>query len=101
MIDRITGGMSTRRLSLSLKTVIGVWTVFSIFTIALQCGVPRPWEFTSEKCAASGKLYYVIIAGDILTDGILSCYIIPTVLELQMSRYLKILVSSLFMTRLV
>ncbi|KAK4963138.1 hypothetical protein LTR10_000766 [Elasticomyces elasticus] len=101
MVERIASELSTKKLSLALKAVIGIWTVFSIFTIAFQCGVPRPWEFTHDKCAAHGKLYYVIIAGDMATDGILACYIIPTVVELQMSRYLKISVSSLFMTRLV
>ncbi|KAK5702998.1 hypothetical protein LTR97_003944 [Elasticomyces elasticus] len=100
MVERIASELSTKKLSLALKAVIGIWTVFSIFTIAFQCGVPRPWEFTHDKCAAHGKLYYVIIAGDMATDGILACYIIPTVVELQMSRYLKISVSSLFMTRL-
>ncbi|KAK5759966.1 hypothetical protein LTS12_009862 [Elasticomyces elasticus] len=101
MVERIASELSTKKLSLALKAVIGIWTVFSIFTIAFQCGVPRPWEFTHDKCAAHGKLYYVIIAGDMATDGVLACYIIPTVVELQMSRYLKISVSSLFMTRLV
>ena len=101
MVERIADGLSTKKLSLILKLVIGIWTVFSIFAIAFQCGVPRPWEFTHDRCAAHGKLYYIIIAGDIATDAVLAGYIIPTVLELQMSRYLKIGVSSLFMTRLV
>ena len=101
MLERLAGELSSKKLGLVLKSVIGIWTVFSVFTIAFQCGVPRPWEFTHDKCAAHGKLYYVIIAVDIATDGILACYIIPAVLKLQMSRYLKILVSLLFMTRLV
>jgi hypothetical protein len=101
LVERIASELATRKLSLVLKSLIAVWTLFSVFTIAFQCRLPRPWEFTRDKCVAHGQLYYAIIAGDIVTDAILAGYIVPTVLALQMSRHLKLLVSSLFMTRLL
>lgn len=101
MVERIASELSTTRLSRALKSLIGLWTVFSIFSIAFQCGVARPWQFTYDTCAAHGSLYYFVAAGNIVTDAALACYIIPTILQLQMNRYLKILVSSMFMTRLV
>ena len=94
MVERIARELSTKKTNLLLKLVIGIWVVFSLFTVAFQCGIPRPWEFTSAKCAADGKLYYVIIVGNILTDGVLASYFIPIVWKLQMSDSLKILVSS-------
>lgn len=101
MIERIASDLSTRKSSFLLKIVIGIWILFSLFTIAFQCGIPRPWEFTSAECAADGKLYYLIVAGDIATDGVLACYFIPVIWKLQMTRSLKILVSSLFTLRLL
>lgn len=101
MIERIVSESATKRSGLILKIVIGIWTLFSFFTIAFQCGVPRPWEFTKEKCTAEGKLYYVIAVGNLLTDGTLACYFIPVIWKLQMSRSLRVLVASLFGVRLM
>lgn len=101
MIERIVSELATKRSSLVLKIAISIWAVFSFFTIAFQCGVPRPWEFTSTKCTADGKLYYVIAIGNIVTDGTLACYFIPVIWKLQMTRSLRFLVSSLFAVRLM
>ena len=101
MIERIASELATKKANLVVKVMIGIWFLFSLFTIAFQCGIPRPWEFTKEKCTADGKLYYVIVAGTIATDGILACYFIPIVWKLQMGRSLRLLVSSLFAVRLV
>jgi len=101
MIERIVAEHATKRSGLVLKICIGIWAVFSFFAIAFQCGVPRPWEFVNPKCAAEGKLLYVIAAGNIITDGTLACYFIPIIWKLQMSQSLRLLVSSLFAVRLV
>jgi hypothetical protein len=101
MIERISTELATKKANLVMKISIAIWCIFSFFTIAFQCGTPRPWEFTKEKCAAEGKLYYVIIAGNIVTDGFLALYFIPIVWKLQMARPLRLLISFLFAIRLV
>lgn len=101
MIERIVSELATKRSSLILKILIGVWGVFSFFTIAFQCGVSRPWEFTNAKCTADGKLYYVIAVGSLVTDATLACYFIPVIWRLHMARSLRVLVSSLFAVRLM
>lgn len=100
MIERIVSEHATKRSAFILKMCIGLWAIFSFFAIAFQCGVPQPWEFTNAKCAAEGKLLYVIAAGNIITDGTLACYFIPVIWKLQMSHSLRLLVSSLFAVRL-
>ncbi len=101
MVERIAFERSTKKSSLYLKIVVGIWVLFSFLTIAFQCGVPQPWVFTRAKCAADGKLYYGVVVGNIVTDGVLACYFIPIVWKLQMTRALKSLISFLFGLRLM
>jgi hypothetical protein len=101
MMERIAAELSSKRSHLALKLIIGSWVLFSLLTVAFQCGIPQPWRFARATCAAQGRLDYVIIVGNIVTDAILACYFIPIVWKLQMSRSLKILVSFLFGLRLV
>jgi len=100
MVERIAFDQSTKKSNLP-KISIGIWVLFSVLTIAFQCGIPQPWVFTSAKCAAHGKLYYGVVGGDIVTDGVLACYFIPIIWKLQMTCALKISVSFLFALRLV
>jgi hypothetical protein len=101
MMERIAAELSTKKFHVVMKLIIGGWVLFSLFTVAFQCGIPQPWRFTRSTCAAEGRLDYVIIVGNIATDAMLACYFIPIVWKLQMGRSLKILVSFLFALRLV
>jgi hypothetical protein len=33
-----------------VSAVVLLWTVGSVFAVAFQCGVPRPWESLGGKC---------------------------------------------------
>lgn len=101
MIERIVEELATKKSSLVIKLTVTAWFLFSFFTVAFQCSISRPWEFTKANCTAEGRLYYVIIVGTIATDAFLGCYFIPVIWKLQMRRSLRFLVSSLFAVRLM
>lgn len=81
--------------------LIILWAVFSIFTLAFQCGIPRPWEFTVSKCVLNGRLYYVIISLDMVIDALLAFPLLPVIWALQMKRSLRIRVMCLLAARIM
>ncbi|RMD40955.1 hypothetical protein DV735_g4163, partial [Chaetothyriales sp. CBS 134920] len=101
LIERLADGLATKKSHYLIKAMIGTWSVFSLFTIAFQCNIGQPWEFTRTNCAAGGKLYYLIITGTIATDCIIALYFIPVVWKLQLTRAIRLLISSFFSLRLV
>jgi hypothetical protein len=34
----------------SLGAVVLLWTLASVFAVAFQCGVPRPWDYLAGTC---------------------------------------------------
>ena len=76
------------------------WVLFSIFTISFQCGLPKPWTFNENRCVAGGKLYYVIILINIITDATIALFFLPVVWKLQMARDERITIMSVFASRL-
>jgi hypothetical protein len=102
MVERLAAlELSSKKSYIIVKVLIAVWATFSFFTLLFQCGVPRPWEFTKTKCAAEGKLTYLVVAGSVATDAVLATFFIPVIWKLQMKRDLKVLVSGLFGARLM
>ncbi|RMZ84350.1 hypothetical protein DV738_g563, partial [Chaetothyriales sp. CBS 135597] len=101
LIEQIADDFATKKSSYLIKAAIGTWSLFSLFTIAFQCNIRQPWEFTRTNCAAGGKLYYLIITGTIATDCVLALYFIPVIWKLRLTRSIRLMISSFFSLRLV
>ena len=84
----------------SALTSFAAWAVFSLFALAFQCPLPRPWVFQPAQCPSHGNLLYPIIAINALTDVILALWIIPIVWKLRMARRDRVLVAILFGLRI-
>ncbi|KAF2840591.1 hypothetical protein M501DRAFT_1001575 [Patellaria atrata CBS 101060] len=82
-----------------LCSSVAVWGIFSIFAVAFQCKTPQPWVFTKSNCPTWGNLYYPVIALNIVTDAILSIFILPTVWKLNMAKSTRLTVMALFGAR--
>jgi len=50
---------------------IAVWTVGSLFAVALQCNLSHPWLIVGERCSGAFLRWRVISAFDILSEIIL------------------------------
>ena len=83
------------------RAVIGVWTIFSVFALAFECGRTNPWVYTPERCAGRGAVWYPIIILNILTDGALAFLFAPIAWELQMGLMQRLTVAGLFAFRLM
>ncbi|KAJ4286695.1 hypothetical protein N0V90_012947 [Kalmusia sp. IMI 367209] len=81
--------------------MITFWGVFSILVIALQCGLPDPWVYVPDDCPTKGYMYYPVIILNIITDIVLSTWILPTLWKLLMDADRRILVVILFGSRLI
>lgn len=81
--------------------LVGLWSLFAILAIAFQCGLPEPWVFAPDDSPTKGALYYPIIILNILTDGLLAVWILPTVWKLFMNTGKRVTVVCLFGSRLM
>jgi hypothetical protein len=83
-------------------SAIACWALFSLFAVAFGCWLPHPWDLLFSQCPThSGKLLYPIIIFNILTDVMLSFWIVPYVWTLAMEMKECGLVCSLFGARLI
>lgn len=101
LIKRLDSQVSTYRSCRIITAAVLIWTVFSVFTIAFQCGLPQPWIFLLDKCAANGRLWYVILALDAATDVVLATFFLPVIWRLQMEHSIRSTVTLLFAARIV
>jgi hypothetical protein len=84
-----------------LLPMVGGYTIVTLFLIGFQCQLPRPWILSPKKCSTHGHVYYPITLFNILTDVILSLWILPVLWRLQMNRHTKKIVTWLFVSRLL
>jgi hypothetical protein len=83
-------------------SAIAGWALFSLFAVAFGCWLPRPWNLLFSQCSThSEKLLYPVIIFNILTDIMLSFWIVPYVWTLAMKVKERVLVCSLFGARLM
>lgn len=96
----MTPNNSLRRTCTITAGIILAWTVFSIFAIAFQCQMPKPWLYTPGRCAGDGALLYPIGVLNILTELILLGlpFVMMRSVQMALSKRVKILGS--FSTRL-
>jgi hypothetical protein len=50
-----------RRLMLSFGTFVVVWSLASLFVIAFQCELPRPWDMTTLHCFNMVRMAHIIM----------------------------------------
>jgi len=75
---------------------IAVLTVYSLFAVAFQCSLPRPWIWTHSNCSTKGRSLYLVIVFNILIDVLLSGWLVPTFYKLQMRWKNKLWAIALF-----
>ncbi|KAF2257797.1 hypothetical protein CC78DRAFT_549644 [Lojkania enalia] len=89
---------------LTLKILVPVTTMYAVICMLLigfQCQLPSPWILDPKSCSTHGHIYYATIALNILTDLLLAGWMLPAIWALQMERSTKVLVMSLFASRVV
>ncbi|KAF2816757.1 uncharacterized protein BDZ99DRAFT_528680 [Mytilinidion resinicola] len=100
LISKLDNKKTTRQQCYIIHGLTAFWVLFSVLTVAFQCGFPSPWVFSKSKCTAGGNLYYVVIVLNIITDAIISTFFLPVIWKLQMSKRERTIVSTIFASRL-
>ncbi|KAF1954362.1 hypothetical protein CC80DRAFT_567572 [Byssothecium circinans] len=98
LIDRVA--VETRSRKIFLLSMVGLWFVYSIFTLAFQCGIPKPWEVGPHKCAYGGPLISAVVLG-MMVDFVLAWWIFPVLLPLRMAKAKVATVAMLFAARFI
>jgi len=76
------------------------WTLFAIFSLAFQCGLPSPWLYVPSQCH-DGAFEYIVVVLNVLSDLYLAIFFIPTVWSLQMDRSARATVTGFFGSRVL
>ncbi|KAL4817712.1 hypothetical protein BDW67DRAFT_158928 [Aspergillus spinulosporus] len=100
LIWKLTPSRSLRQYCTIAAAVIAGWTIFALFSISFQCQLPETWNYTPERCAGKGALFYPIAVFNILTEIVL--VILPFIMmqNVQMASQKKAKILSSFSSRL-
>jgi hypothetical protein len=102
LMRRLSSRISSMdRVYYAASLLIAAWTVFSVFALAFQCGSTSPWIYTPNKCLNKGAVWYPIIIFNILSDAALAFLVAPVLWKLNMARFQRAVVVSLFAIRIV
>lgn len=72
----------------ALAIAIVVWTIFSIFALAFQCGTASPMVYEPDRCA-DGALWHPVTTGNAVTDAALAFSFSPIIMALSARRKTK------------
>jgi hypothetical protein len=112
MFSKASAALLMRRLEVYQSSVIrssallasvGIWAVFSLFATIFQCSSPTPWRATPSNCPARIGLLSTVGILNIVTDAVLSVYIIPGVWRFevpkQITRFSRTYTNSEFLSQ--
>ncbi|KAK5462700.1 hypothetical protein LTS15_002412 [Exophiala xenobiotica] len=93
----------TRRLLISCYSILGflaAWTLSSMFALAFQCNLPRPWDYGNNNCVDRFALNVGIYSFNILGDVLIVIVPFAMMQKVQVSSSRRFVVSALFSSRL-
>jgi hypothetical protein len=84
----------------ALAVTIIIWTIFSVFALAFQCGTVNPQDYESDRCA-DGALWYPVTIVNAVTDAALAFSFSPIIMALSARMQTKVKVIILLGARLL
>ncbi len=103
-IIRLTPSYKTLYFCYGFVITLTLWMLGTVFSLAFQCPLPKPWDFMPLKLAGCGVniagIYYSIGAVDIFTDLIIIATPAVIVWDVQISRRQRLTVIGVFSSRL-
>jgi hypothetical protein len=97
LLDRISVQLSAK---LIVVAFLAAWAIFSIVA-SLICHPTPPWIVGQSYCLAQGRLIYLELIFNGLSDAVLALWIVPSTWKLAMPRKSKLLVIFVFGTRIL
>ncbi|KAJ3543405.1 hypothetical protein NM208_g3603 [Fusarium decemcellulare] len=84
------------------EAIVGVWGITGIFVSVFQCRLPAPWSYTNdENCINRTAFWTYYSIANIVTDLAIVVIMCESVLKIQTSWSKKILVMSVFGSRIL
>lgn len=85
----------------SFMAAVVAWMLFYLFAAAFQCRLPNPWILLPSNCPLRGDLQYAVTSFNMITDFILSVWVIRPVWKVNMPKQDRIIVIILFGARIM
>ncbi|OJI83584.1 hypothetical protein ASPTUDRAFT_120390 [Aspergillus tubingensis CBS 134.48] len=105
LLNRLAVNKWHKRVSFWTSILVGIWTVPVFFTLALQCGVPNPWDFSEGHCVDSIRVQFAFWTGispiDIITELVICILPIYIVKPVQVVSGKKVTVVVAFFIRIL
>jgi hypothetical protein len=84
----------------ALAVAIVIWTIFSVFALAFQCGTVSPQIYQHDRCA-NGALWYPVTILNAVTDAALAFSFSPIIMALSARTRTKVKVIALLGARIL
>ncbi|KAI1101870.1 hypothetical protein F4804DRAFT_314727 [Jackrogersella minutella] len=100
-IEHLSPNETHHRIDLGLRVVVGLWLVSGIFSSLFQCSIPTPWDYINGTCINRRAWWTYIGVLNVVTElGIIVLYLL-IIWNLQTSLSRKVIVLSIFLTRIL
>lgn len=99
---RIMGQKSQRWIFITCEAVVGLWGVTALIVSFFQCSLPSPWLYDDdEKCINRTGFWTYYSIANIITDLAIVVIMCENVMKIRTSLSKKVLVMSVFGSRIL
>ncbi|KAK7911823.1 hypothetical protein PG985_014304 [Apiospora marii] len=101
-IKRLSQNIVTPRTRRSVSAFVGLWFVTATITSIFQCAIPTPWDYVNgHRCLDRRAWWAYVSVVNVLTELCIAGLYLLVMYKVQISRSKKVVVLSLFLTRLL
>ncbi|KAK6827411.1 hypothetical protein PG987_010752 [Apiospora arundinis] len=101
-IERLSRNIVAPRIRRSVSAFVGVWFATATISSLFQCAVPKPWDYINgHQCLNRQAWWAYVSIVNMLTEICIATLYLLVIYKVQISRSKKIVVLSLFLTRLL
>ncbi|KAK7996589.1 hypothetical protein PG989_004629 [Apiospora arundinis] len=101
-IERLSRNIVAPRIRRSVSAFVGLWFATATISSLFQCAVPKPWDYVNgDQCLDRRAWWAYVSVVNMLTEICIATLYLLVIYKVQISRSKKIVVLSLFLTRLL
>ncbi|KAK8000986.1 hypothetical protein PG991_013208 [Apiospora marii] len=101
-IKRLSQNIVTPRTRRSVSAFVGLWFVTATISSIFQCAIPTPWDYVNgHQCLNRRAWWGYVSVVNVLTELCIAGLYLLVMYKVQISRSKKVVVLSLFLTRLL
>ncbi|PKY03464.1 hypothetical protein P168DRAFT_318925 [Aspergillus campestris IBT 28561] len=100
-IQDLTPAAADRRVAVWLHALVVVWAAVGVVSAALQCRVPRPWDYVHGECFDRMAWWQYLGVTNILSEGGIIAQAMMVIVKIQTHGRKKAVLGAVFTLRIV